>query len=325
MRRVESMRVSGKLEPDSQSDRAGFTQERILAMLTYDDLLTRFIAWAEEAPTVRSAMILGSRARSDHPADEWSDLDVLVFAAEPDSLIRESTWATRLAPHWLTFVERTGDGSAWERRTLYEGGLDVDVAVFPAAGLAALDAELPPALIDVIRRGVRILVDKDGVLSRVVARPLPSIGLYKQPSEAEFVNLVSDFWYHTLWSAKHWRRGELWWAKSGIDGALKNQLHRMLEWHARATRGADFDTWLRGRFLEEWADPRAVAALPGIFGRYDRADLASALEATMKLYRWLEDETAERWGYTPPRDGELRAATATEALLAARPWHNPDD
>ncbi len=285
-------------------------------MLTYDELLRRIIAWAEATPIVRAAMILGSRARSDHPADEWSDLDILVFATDPESLIRESAWATDLAPHWLTFVERTGDGSAWERRTLYEGGLDVDVAVFPAEGLTALDGDLPAALVDVIRRGIRILVDKEGVLSQVVTRPLPPVGLYQQPSEAEFFNVVSDFWYHTLWSAKHLRRGELWWAKSGVDGALKSHLHRMLEWHARATRGADFDTWLRGRFLEEWADPRAVAALPRIFGRYDPADLAGALEATMELFRWLEDETCARWGYTVPRVGELQAQAATSALLA---------
>jgi len=28
------------------------------------------------------------------------------------------------------------------------------------------------------------------------------------------------------------------------------------------------DTWMSGRFLEEWADARAVAALPEIFAHY---------------------------------------------------------
>ena len=85
--------------------------------------------------------------------------------------------------------------------------------------------------------------------------PIPS-------SEAEYLNIVNDFWFHTVWTAKHLRRGELWWAKSCCDGYLKNLLLRMLEFHARATKGPDFDTWMSGRFLETWADPRAVAALP---------------------------------------------------------------
>ncbi len=49
-------------------------------MLTYADLIERFTRWAEAEEDVRAALILGSRARKDHPADEWSDLDVLVHA-----------------------------------------------------------------------------------------------------------------------------------------------------------------------------------------------------------------------------------------------------
>ena len=114
-------------------------------------------------------------------------------------------------------------------------------------------------------------------MADILKRPLPTTPLNRQPDAAEFVNAVSDFWYHTLWCAKHLRRGELWWAKSGIDMHLKGYLQRMLEWHARATRGDSHDTWLRGRFLEEWADPRAVAELNRAFAHYDAADMARAL------------------------------------------------
>lgn len=71
-----------------------------------------------------------------------------------------------------------------------------------------------------------------------------------------------------------------------------------MEWHAHATRGFGHDTWMRGRFLEEWADPRAVAALPGIFAHYDAGDIGRALLATMEVFHWLAMETAERWSYT---------------------------
>jgi hypothetical protein len=48
-------------------------------MLTYDDLINRYTAWAEASDDVRAALILGSRTHIDHPADEWSDLDILTF------------------------------------------------------------------------------------------------------------------------------------------------------------------------------------------------------------------------------------------------------
>ncbi len=42
---------------------------------------------------------------------------------------------------------------------------------------------------------------------------------------------------------------------------------------------------------------------------------ARALRATMELYRWLEDETAARWGYACPVEGERHAEALTLRLL----------
>jgi aminoglycoside 6-adenylyltransferase len=285
-------------------------------MLNYEFLIERITNWADATQDVRAALILGSRARSDHPADVWSDLDVLVFARHPDQFIQSSAWAKDIAPTWLTFVERTADGRSWERRTLYEGGLDVDVALNPVESLDDILQTMPPDVADIIRRGVKVLVDKDGQLAQIQKIQLPDTTLFQKPTEEQFVNATSDFWYHTLWSVKHLRRGELWWAKSCVDMHLKGHLQNMLEWHAHAQKGEQFDTWLRGRFLEEWADERAVTQLRDTFARYDKNDIARALLATMDLYRWLEDETASHWNYTSPRDGELHAGEITKELLA---------
>ncbi len=96
---------------------------------------------------------------------------------------------------------------------------------------------------------------------------------------------------------------------------LKGHLQRMVEWHAQALQGDQVDTWLRGRFLEEWADPNAVEQLGDCFAHYDARDVARALRGTMRLYRWLEDETARAWGYKPPVDGENQAAETANNLL----------
>jgi aminoglycoside 6-adenylyltransferase len=285
-------------------------------MLTYEDLTERIQAWAESTQDVRAALLIGSRARSDHPADAWSDLDVLVFANASQQLAQSATWLPEIAPYWLTFVERPGGADTWERRTLFEGGLDVDIVFDPAEGLdGILQHGIPTDMADMLRRGVKVLVDKDGKLAQIQKMPLPAAGMYQKPTESEFINATSDFWYHTLWATKHLRRGELWWAKSCADNYQKNQLMQMLEWHARATQGEHYDTWLRGRFLDEWADPRASAQLCEVFAHYEAHDVARAIRATMHLYRWLQDETAARWGYTTPHSGEHHAAEMTGLLL----------
>ena len=41
-----------------------------------DELLQRFQAWAEQRADIRAALLVGSRARAERPADAWSDIDI---------------------------------------------------------------------------------------------------------------------------------------------------------------------------------------------------------------------------------------------------------
>ena len=75
---------------------------------------------------------------------------------------------------------------------------------------------------------------------------------------------------------------------------------------------------MRGRFLEEWADARAVGSLPVVFAHYDEEDVWRALRATMELFRWLAVETADLLGYSYPSFGEERAATFVQRLFLER-------
>ena len=284
----------------------------------YEQLIERFVRWAQSEANIRAAVVIGSRARVDHPADEWSDLDVIILANDPEPYWSTADWLHNVGDPQLTFFEPTPDGGGFERRVLFEGGLDVDFAPVPVAEFRQmLDTELPPDLVDIIQRGIRILLDKDNLAERLAAVEIEPV-VSPPPTEPEFLNVVHDFWYHTVWTAKHLRRGELWWAKSCCDSYLKHLLRRLLEWHARASRGPNTDTWMRGRFLEEWADPRAVAALPAIFAHYEAEDVWRALLATMELFRWLGVETAELLGYAYPASGAERAAELVQQLFSER-------
>jgi aminoglycoside 6-adenylyltransferase len=283
----------------------------------YEDLARRFASWASREDGIRAAVVIGSRARTDHPADAWADLDLVVIARDPEPYLARTDWVAKIGRPILSFIEPTGDGRSREQRVLFECGLDVDFAFFPVAVIEGMLAMgIPADAADAFRRGARILVDKDGLARRVltaVAKLPPSSP--SPPTEEQFLEAVHDFWYHAVWTAKHLRRGELWWAKSGCDVHMKGLLRRMLEWHARAMNGPGHDTWMRGRFLEEWADPRAVTALREAFARYDADDLWHALAATMDLFRWLAEETAAKLNYDYPSQGD---AAATELVGALR-------
>jgi len=50
------------------------------ANMFYAQLETRFVAWAQMVEDIRAAFIVGSRARDDHPADDWSDMDIVFLS-----------------------------------------------------------------------------------------------------------------------------------------------------------------------------------------------------------------------------------------------------
>src|SRR5208282_871055 len=108
-------------------------------------------------------------------------------------------------------------------------GLDVDFAVFPAAAIHGL-VQAGDAL-ETLRRGYRILLDKDGTLG-LIPSALSSLPprTDSQPRPAEFGEVVGEFWYHVLWTARKVRRGEIWAAKAGCDSRLKRLLLRVLQW-----------------------------------------------------------------------------------------------
>jgi aminoglycoside 6-adenylyltransferase len=281
----------------------------------YEQLLERFVAWAQTQPDIHAAVVLGSRARTDHPADDWSDLDLLVVISDPDRLLSQIDWLAHLGTPWVTFLEGTAVGGLAERRVLFEGGLEVDFSPVPLALVRQFAASgLPPEVAGIFRRGVRVALDKDGLAGRLVVMP-GEPPAPQPPTRDEFLNLVNDFWYHAVWSAKKLRRGELWTAKSCCDSYMKRLLLALLEWHARAANGWGGDTWHNGRFLEEWADPRAVAGLRTAFAHYDEADVGRALLATMELFRWLATETAERLGHPYPASADEHATALVRGYL----------
>jgi aminoglycoside 6-adenylyltransferase len=271
----------------------------------YGSIVEKFRDWAEREPGVRAAFIVGSQARAEQPADEWSDLDIVIFHNDPARLIESTDWFQSFGSVVLSMIETTAVGGSRERRVLYSDGKDVDFAAFATSAIPYLTGS--PEGLGVLSRGFVVLIDKDhrlGELESLTKNKVPeSIGL---PTEAEFLANVSDFLYHLLWVAKKLRRGETWTAKMGCDGYLKRLLVRMIEWNTVATASTRVDVWHDGRFLDQWAPANVRAQLPAVFSRYDSRDLSRALGETGRLYSRLAHQVAGRFGWKYPTDAEVR-------------------
>jgi aminoglycoside 6-adenylyltransferase len=113
-------------------------------------------------------------------------------------------------------------------------------------------------------------------------------------------------------TAKKAKRGELWVAKSTCDGYLKNLMLRLIEWHAKTKN--DRDTWHKGRFLEQWAEPEVLQELPSTFAGYTRADVQRALLANLRFYERFGREVACALEYRFPDEAYSFAAGQVRQL-----------
>ncbi len=257
-----------------------------------DETLVRIVEWANNRDDVQAVILLGSQARTEHRADQWSDIDVVLLVDDPDRYLGSSAWLDDLGSPLVTTVEPWALGGGQERRVLFRSGMDVDFAFVDAAVapyLVAMTDE--PPVQRILGRGFRVLVDKTDFIKATLDGRSYSEPPVERPSQVEFENVSNDFWYHVVLAAKKLRRGEVWVAKAMCDCHLKKLVVEMLAWKTRlSTPGVD--TWHEGRFLERWADPQLLEEFRAACARFSADDVRRALRSTTELFARLEVDCA---------------------------------
>lgn len=260
----------------------------------YAGLEARFAAWAAAREDIRLAVVVGSRARADWSNDEWGDLDTVIWTTTPDAYA-EGRCLADLGEVWITYAQFIRPGTR-EWLAVLADDLDFDMAVVPAEAPLTPEQVLAAQMESVFARGVRVLLDRDGVWDRLPASTLHQPDL---PDDAVFQQVVHRFWRYAGRAAKKLRRGELYVAVQTINGLLHDQVLTLTEWHALAHDPAA-DVWYEGHFLERWADPRVVVALRDTAAPYDTQSAWRALLAVCAVFDWLSQETAGRLALNPP-------------------------
>ena len=281
---------------------------------------------------------MGSAAH-DGVIDPLADLDLMVISHGRRLPLPE--WLDLIDPPPLFFwTYQSPVGSQTVRQAIYDGPLVVDIAlvsglqafllgmaVTGGSRLSAFRRRLPISLalqldawLAITGRGTKVLLDRHGLGKRMtasVANLAPEI-----PTQDAYLNTVYSLFGLILWESKQLVRQELWMALGTVDQQVKQCLLTMMEWHSIATNPERGDTWYGGRRVQEWADPRWVAALPQTWPSYDVEGAWDALSATLELFSKVAKETAQSLGYRYPVDEEVRVRSW---INARRPATLSDD
>jgi aminoglycoside 6-adenylyltransferase len=294
--------------------------------LSYAGLEAAVLEWGLRNPDLQLALVVGSRARSQPPADEWSDLDLILFFEDPAPWASQPTWLEAFGEIELIYSDASQAGDV-EWLLLYASGLKADfmVARFPPDAKNTADRReylLHGPFAEVFSFGLRLLLDKRAEFADLLQKSEGSSAA-ALPDESAFTASLQRFWMDCTRLAKFLRRGDLWRAKMLCDCTMKQELLTLMEWLALAKGASAGQVWYGGRNLPNWADASTLEALPAAFGRYAIADLWRALDASMQLFQRLAQECGQQLGYPYPKDLEARIWERVRTIKATNSYQQP--
>ena len=204
---------------------------------TYIQLEQHFAEWAQTQSAIRAVIVVGSRARSDHLADQWSDVDLVVFTSDAPLYLRDPAWLNTFGTVIIAVSNSFGQHDR-EWIALYADGTKLDVAflsIDPAATPTLqhmLDVFPYPV---VLQRGVRILVDRTGLSTTL---RLPKIDALSLPDQAKFTALTNRMGLDAIKTAKFIRRHDLWRAKTAVRWRSETALAHAAGMASRGATGS---------------------------------------------------------------------------------------
>lgn len=263
---------------------------------------------------IKAAVIIGSQARKEFVADEYSDLDIIIISTNPEIYLASDDWLKSISEFNISFIEDTLFG-AKERRVLFEDGTDVDFIVLSLEQSTTIKSNQSHCVI--FERGFAVIKDEIAIsdtlnsfqnLTNFTNNP-------KLLSETEFNNAVNDFWFHSVWASKKIMRGELMTAKSCLDSYMKRIIFSFIENYA-ILKNNSCDIWYNGRFIENWADNWVIEKLSNCYAKYNKIDMIEAIYATMELFGLIAVNISEQLSFLYPKESENQAYRIINSLFA---------
>jgi len=283
------------------------------------DVIGRLVQWAENQPRVRAMVLESSRASDRSSVDILSDYDILLVVGDTRPFSRDETWLHDFGKILVLFRDkgRTHELTTCNRLVLYEDGTKIDYIVWPVALLQRVLGA--PRLPDLLDQGYQVLVDKDGLASRLKP-PTHTAYIPKKPTEKEYAALVEEFWWETIYVAKNLWRDDLVHAKYNLDFVMKFELlRRLLEWRIELDHNWSWKPGAGGGGLKKNLDARTWGELASTYVGASMDENWDALFQTTALFSRSALEVSKALGYRYPYELEERVTSYLQRIRNLAP------
>lgn len=255
-------------------------------------MMDLILSTAREDDRIRAVILNGSRANPQARRDLFQDYDIVYVVTSVEAIIQERGWFDRFGERIIQ--QSSNEQSDCERKPedgficmmLFTDGNRLDLYLIQADRLT----ELEPDSLSVL------LLDKDGLIGEMAP---PSLRDYevKPPNVREYAACCNEFWWVSTYVAKGLWRDEPIYAKTMMEGPVRDMLVRMLQWQVGVRTGYTADTGKFGKYLQRYMAPDEWTSFRRTYADADPDRMWEALQTMGELFRRAGREVAAACGY----------------------------
>jgi predicted nucleotidyltransferase len=130
-------------------------------ILSVSDFLHRVTDWSASQPTISGVALVGSYARGEARAD--SDIDLVLLCTEPDAFLTDISWLYLFGA--VEKCQAEDWGQVRSLRVHYRESFEVEFGITSRVWAAL---PIDPGTRHVVVHGIRLLVDREGLLGRLL-------------------------------------------------------------------------------------------------------------------------------------------------------------
>ena len=261
-------------------------------MRSEQEMLDLILSTARQDERIRAVIMNGSRLNPNAPRDPFQDFDIVYFVTEMAPFVRNREWIKRFGelmilqmPEDMQDPPPSEDGGFGYLMQFTDGNR-IDLGIYP---LEKLHEHLDDS------QSV-LLLDKDGIIP-----PFPPASdkdyLPEPPTAKTFADCCNEFWWVSPYVAKGLWREELTYAKSMLDGAVREQLMKMLTWQIGVKTQFSVSPGKLGKYFQQYLEPELWELLLRTYADASYEHTWEALFTMGDLFRITALGVAEHFGF----------------------------
>ncbi len=272
-------------------------------MRTEQEMLNLILTTAKEDPRIRAVILSGSRTNPDAPKDFFQDFDIVYVVTDVEPYLRNLENIKRFGDLMILQLPDDMvdppplDQPGYTYLMQFMDGNRLDLTFFPVDRIN-----------EMVWEGFnQVLLDKDGLVSKLIP-PGSKVSLPKPPTQKQYDDCCNEFWWVSPYVAKGLWRGELPYARTILEEAVREQLNKMLKWYVGVITDFRGDPGKELKYIQSYLLTEWWQVLLATYADADIEQTWQALFAMGKLFRLSAHSVADHFGYTYPEGDDSRVS-----------------